>query len=204
MLLGTWVALTMHFVVMEHSMRHIQALLDGREVRFCRLLIISTLAMILIYILLICNVELRDPVNDPVWAETIVRECGADALLSAFDNRRLIDVGRVAGIFGVYYGTLLQSKCLPGFTKYGVPKASDKCKKCCALGRLVVAIVLCLPFLAMTFFVHSNSFGLIAFMLLDRLIPSLGAGFAVFGLTDIVCVKVIKFYSMEDRNEVQN
>lgn len=172
-------------------------MLDGREVRFCRLLTISTLVMVLVYILLICNVELQDPVNDPEWAETIVRECGDNALLSAFNNRSLIDVGRVAGGFGVYYGTLLHSKYLPGFTKYGVPKASEKCKTWCAIGRLAVAIVLCLPSLILALVVHSDSFGLSAYMILDRLIPSIGAGFAIFGLTDIVCVKVLKFYTME-------
>jgi len=75
--------------------------------------------MVLVYVLLICNVEMQDPVNEPEWTETIVRECGADELNSAFHNRSLIDTGPVAGGFGVCYGTLLHSKYLPGFTKFG-------------------------------------------------------------------------------------
>lgn len=204
-LLGTWVALTWHFLIMDDLMAHLQALLSGKDKRFARMAIITSVAMLLTYIALICNVELRDEktvVGKAEWAAKIEKECGVEALSTAFHNRSLIDIGPVAGGFGAYYGVLIHAKWLPGFTQHGRP-VSEQRPILSMFGRLLVGIVICLPFLAMNLLVHGNSFddvsgGRYLVLALDRFIPSLGAAICILGVTDIVCVKVLKFYAIGD------
>jgi len=77
------------------------------------------------------------------------------------------------------------------------------------LARLGVAVILSLPFMIMNLAVHSNSFqaseaSRYLVLILDRFIPSIGAAFVIFGLTDIVCVKLLKFYTMEKRQSTED
>ena len=92
------------------------------------MLVISACLMTLTYIVLICNAELHEHENKEEWIETVRKECGEEELKSAFHNRNISDTGPVVGGFGVYFGTLLHSKYLPGFTKFGRPTAEESCK----------------------------------------------------------------------------
>ena len=65
-----------------------------------------------------------------------------------------------------------------------------------------MALAVSLPFLVINLAVQHDSFNTnvsaanYLYLIFDRFLPSLGAAFCIFGLTDIICVKLIKFYEI--------
>ena len=112
------------------------------------------------------------------------------------------DAGPVAGGFGAYLGLLFSARLVPGYT---TSQAEAQVAGWMALmARLTTMIVLCLPFLLMNMLVQGDTFDAtgkgyaIKLMIFDRLVPAMGAAFCIYGLADLVCVRVLKVYKITD------
>ena len=126
-------------------------------------------------------------VDDPEWTTNITTKCPKENIEEAYGAKSMLDVGITAVGFGSYFGLILHARFYPLLTTFTL--TDEKAWK--PLVRLLVAALLCAPlgilYLTMSADVISNVYVL---MVLKTFLPCFGGGFILFGVQDVVNMKL--------------
>jgi energy-converting hydrogenase Eha subunit E len=185
-MLGLWFALTSEYLFKEPIMKLAKSLISAKEIdasRLNKVFIISLALMFAAWFMQIVNYEVSLNFENPSsWSTMLIEKCGANSIEGAYQARGLTDFGACVGIWGAFWGILLQQKYTPGIIA-GTVK-NDTC--CRSLLRCLVALGVALPFIvyAGIMLLATDISSAYVAMILETMIPTLGIGMSLFFAAD--------------------
>jgi hypothetical protein len=182
-LLGLWSAISLHLLVRDHLISHIKSLLyrtqqytNGDLSTFyliSSLIFLATLAMLCVTFYVIDS-DFSIPID---WRQRLINKCSASVTFFSFTNASLIEGGSAAILFGGYLGIVNLYESGNTFQPLDI---NDICS---VIKKFAVGVPLLLPFVLPAIFVIGTSNAYLA-LIFYTTIPTLGAGFVVFGFMD--------------------
>jgi hypothetical protein len=182
-LLGLWSAISLHLLVREPLISHIKSLLyrtqqytNGDLSTFyliSSLIFLATLAMLCATFYVIDS-DFSIPID---WRQRLINKCSASVTFFSFTNASLIEGGSAAILFGGYLGIVNLYESGNTFQPLDI---NDICS---VIKKFAVGVPLLLPFVLPAIFVIGTSNAYLA-LIFYTTIPTLGAGFVVFGFMD--------------------
>lgn len=182
-LLGLWLAFALHLLVRDFILDHIKSLLyrtqqysNGDLTKFY---LISTLIFlvslgVLCLTFFIVDSDFSIPID---WKQRLLNKCSASVSFLSFTNASLIEGGSAAIIYGGYLGTVNLYESGNTFKPLDVNDLWSIVKK------FSVGLPLLLPFVLPIAFVAGTTNPYLA-LIFYTTVPTLGAGFVVFGFMD--------------------
>ena len=182
-LLGLWLATSLHLLVRDFIISHVKSLLyrtqqysNGDLTKFY---LISTLIFLAIFAMLcvtffIVDADFSIPID---WKQRLLNKCSASVSFFSFTNASLIEGGSAAILYGGYLGTVNLYESGNTFQPLNVNDLWSIIKK------FSVGLPLLLPFVVPIAFVAGTSNPYLA-LIFYTTIPTLGAGFVIFGFMD--------------------
>ena len=182
-LLGLWLAISLHLLVRDFIISHVKSLLyrtqqysNGDLTKFY---LISTIIFLAIFTMLcvtffIVDADFSIPID---WKQRLLNKCSASVSFFSFTNASLIEGGSAAILYGGYLGTVNLYESGNIFQPLDVNDLWSIIKK------FSVGLPLLLPFVLPIAFVAGTSNPYLA-LIFYTTIPTLGAGFVIFGFMD--------------------
>ena len=130
MLMGVWLALTIHFCLREKILTTVNSLTDlsykGNLTALCLYMSLIWTVLFTINIATYFVMEAK-LVIDPLWASNILKKCGEKKLATAFYHIEPLTLGLIGLVLGNFFGLVYQHKVYQGRTRYTTPTVNPIC-----------------------------------------------------------------------------
>jgi hypothetical protein len=182
-LLGLWSAFSLHLLIRDALIAHIKSLLYRTQqyanTDLSNFYLISSMLFLALFAMLcvtffIVDADFSIPID---WKQRLLNKCSASVSFFSFSNASLIEGGSAAILYGGYLGTVNLYESGNTF------KPLDINDICSVIRKFAVGLPLLLPFILPAIFVIGTSNPYLALIFYTTL-PTLGAGFVVFGFMD--------------------